>query len=245
MFGRVSASGPAGSFDERDLPGTQGALLLAFLVLERRQATRDEIASMLWGGEPPSGWASGLNALVSKIRRRLDEAGIGRDTLISSAGTLEVALPSTSWVDVESAVQLLDRAIGEWRQGDVLAALPDATAASAILRRAFLAGVDNEWADGVRRDAARRLYTAYEVLSEGWTSRGHHHLAVTVAESAIRLDPLRESGYRLAIGAHLARGNRAMAARVFEDCANLLRDELGVDPSPETVAILDGRGPVG
>ena len=245
MFGRVSAAGPSGAFDERHLPGTQGALLLAYLVIERRQVPRDGIASVLWGDEPPSGWASGLNALVSKTRRRLDQAGIGRDTLISSAGTLEIALPPSSWVDLESAVRRLDRAVGSWRQGDLSAALPDATAASAVLRRPFLAGVDNPWVDAVRRDAAARLYTAYEILSEGWTSRGDHHLGATVAESAIRLDPLRESGYRLAMSAHLAGGNRAMAIRTLDDCTQVLRAELGVEPSPETVAVVQDVGPVG
>jgi hypothetical protein len=64
-------------------------------------------------------------------------------------------------------------------------------------------------------------------------------LAVTIAESAVQLDPFRETGHRLLVEAESARGDRGAALRAFNRCEQLLADELGVRPSPETMAILE------
>ena len=44
--------------------------------------------------------------------------------------------------------------------------------------------------------------------------------------------PFRESGYRLLMAALAERGNVAEALRVYDNLLVLLRDELGVVPSP-------------
>jgi DNA-binding SARP family transcriptional activator len=106
-----------------------------------------------------------------------------------------------------------------------------------VLRRSFLGGVDNPWVDDVRRLLESRLYVAYELLSEGWNRQGDHRLALLVAESAIRLDPLREHGYQLAISAAAAGGEPDLACRVLGRCRAVLRAELGVEPSDRTLAL--------
>ena len=78
LTGRVTVSGPAGCFDERELPGAQATLLLAYLVLERSPVTRSVVADVLWHGSLPTGWATGLNALVSKLRALLQRGGVDR-----------------------------------------------------------------------------------------------------------------------------------------------------------------------
>jgi DNA-binding SARP family transcriptional activator len=238
VLGRVGVAGPEGSFDQRDLPGIQGAILLTLLVVERRPLGRDHVADILWSGRPPAGWASALNALLSRCRALLARTGMPRSSLLSAGGTLEAALPVGCWVDLEAAARHLDRAAGAQRSGDVGTLLPEATAAWSILRRPFLIGVDNPWADDLRRHNVECFAVASELLGGGYIHRGDHRLAAAIAESAIAADPLRESAYRLAMAAHLAEGNRAVALRIYERCARTLRDELGVEPSAATTAVI-------
>lgn len=47
----------------------------------------------------------------------------------------------------------------------------------------------------------------------------------------------RESGYQQLMRAHAALGNRAEALRTYHWCRELMADELGVSPSPETEAV--------
>src|SRR5207342_5288 len=57
------------------------------------------------------------------------------------------------------------------------------------------------------------------------------------AEELIALSPFREAGYRRLMEAHVSAGNRAEALRVYEQCRQLLAEELGAYPSPEPDSI--------
>jgi DNA-binding SARP family transcriptional activator len=118
-------------------------------------------------------------------------------------------------------------------------ALPEATVASSILRRPFLRGSESAWIDGVRRRQDAALYRCYEVLAEGWCDQGHHRLAIAIAERAIALDPLHETGYRLLIEAELARGDAIAALRAFERCEQIVMAEFGASPSQRTIDVVE------
>ena len=64
---------------EPQLPGRQGRLLFAYLVINRDHATgRDRLADALWPEPVPASAAAGLNPLLSKLRRILGaDAGRG------------------------------------------------------------------------------------------------------------------------------------------------------------------------
>ena len=66
---------------------------------------------------------------------------------------------------------------------------------------------------------------------------GEHRQAVTTAEQWVAAAPLDERAHRALIGALDAAGDRAGAVRAYEACRTLLADELGVDPTRETVEV--------
>lgn len=54
------------------------------------------------------------------------------------------------------------------------------------------------------------------------------------AREAIALAPFRESLHRTLIRAYVVAGDRAEAVCSYERLRVMLRDELGIDPAPET-----------
>lgn len=240
LTGRLTIEGSTGSFDDSALPGNQARVALAALIHERVPISRDRLADIVWDRDVPAGWNGSLNVLISKTRSLLTRIGIdGKNVLISTGGSYAMALPAGSWVDVEDAMRRLDRATGAARHGDLIAALPDATVASSILRRPFLGGSEGEWIEGVRRKLNASLYQTYEVLSEGWRKQGDDRLAANIAERAIALDPLRETGYQLLMEAELAHGDTIAALRTFERCEEIVRREFGASPSLDTIEIAE------
>lgn len=239
-MGPLHMEAASGSFDESQLPGNQGRVAFAALVLERRAIGRDQLAEMVWDEHPPAQWGGALSAVVSKVRTLVSSIGLdGRAVVSSSGGTYRLDLPPTSWVDAEDALRRLDRAEGALRHDDAGAAVADATVASSILRRPFLPGVDGLWVESIRRrqvDAAHRSYVA---LADGWLRLDNPGLAVVMADQALAVDPLREVGHRLLMEAEWRRGERASALRAFERCVILFEEELGVVPSPETSELAD------
>jgi DNA-binding SARP family transcriptional activator len=232
--------GPSGRFVDSDLPGNQGRIAFVALAVERRPLSHDELADIVWGEEPPERWKGSLAAVVSKIRTLITATGIdGRDAMLSSGGAYTLVLPAESWVDLEDAHRRLDRAEGALRHGDPRSATGDATVASSILRRPLLAGAESRWVEQTQARQSDALYRCLTTLATAWSQLGDHQLAVTIAESAVQLDPFRETGHRLLMHAEHARGDRGAALRAFARCEQLLADELGVRPSPETMALVE------
>jgi DNA-binding SARP family transcriptional activator len=232
--------GPDGAFVDSDLPGNQGRIAFVALVSERRPISYDALADIVWDEQLPSNWKGALAAVISKIRSLVTAIGLdGREVIHASGGAYAFVLPARSWVDLEEAYLRLDRAEGALRHGDNHATTRHATVASSILRRPTLAGVDSRWAEELQRRHTDALHRSLITLASAWNALGDHQLAATIAESAIDVDPLRETGYRRLIDAEIARGDRGAALRAFGRCERILRDELGVSPSSETAAIVD------
>lgn len=239
LTGSLRVDGPTGSFTGSDLPGNQGRLALAALVVERRPIDRDALADIVWDGSLPPKWDGALSTIMSKVRSSLGSAGLDPKVVAPSlGGTYAIVLPADGWVDVEEAARRLDRADGALRHDDVHTATTEGTVAFGILCRPFLPGVDGEWAERRRRDHRDAQYRCATVLARAWLERGDAGFAARIAESAVALDPIREVGHQLVIRAELARGDHGAAHRAFERCRRTLDTELGVAPSAATEALL-------
>jgi DNA-binding SARP family transcriptional activator len=84
----------------------------------------------------------------------------------------------------------------------------------------------------VERERLRQLRLhALEALSGLLLAVGDLPTAVEAALAAVAIEPLRESAHRAVIQAHLAEGNRVEALRQYASLRQLLRDEVGVEPS--------------
>src|SRR5262249_10102081 len=96
---------------------------------------------------------------------------------------------------------------------------------------------DGAWVEEKRRELADIRERALSVLADACLRSGAAREAATWAEELIALSPFREAGYRRLMEAHATAGNRAEALRVYEQCRQLLAEELGAYPSPETESI--------
>jgi DNA-binding SARP family transcriptional activator/ABC-type branched-subunit amino acid transport system substrate-binding protein len=239
LIGRVTIEFDDGVLDETQLVGRQGRLLFAYLVAEHsRPVPRDELAEALWGETPPVTWEKALSVLASKLRRLLAEHGVADPSLLTAAfGCYRLALPEGTWVDILEVANATDEAETALRDGDLDRGRKRASLATSLLRRPFLPGEDGTWVEAKRRDLAEVRERALATLADANIRAGDASPAVNAAEQLITLAPLRESGYRLLMEAQAAAGNRAEALAVYQRCRQLLADELGAYPSPETESI--------
>lgn len=85
---------------------------------------------------------------------------------------------------------------------------------------------------------------ALEALSRRLMQMGRFGQAVQAGTLAVSAEPLRESGQRALVAAHLADGNVAAAVRQYESFREFVHDELGLEPSQEMQALVQGVDPV-
>ncbi|MGO4600392.1 AfsR/SARP family transcriptional regulator [Terrabacter sp. 2YAF2] len=220
--------------DDR-LAGHQSVLLFAYLVLNRhRVSSRDDVQRALWPDGP--GHASGLNPLVSKLRKVL---GAG---LVEGRSGLRLRLPSDAVVDVEAARRAVHTAesqiaLAHWKQ-----AWAPAQVAMFITEREFLPGEEAPWIEEERREltaVALRALQAYAVAALG-TGGTELPAAVRAGRRLVRLAPLHESGHQVLMQALAREGNVAEALTVYADLQVLLREELGVSPSASSQRVFEG-----
>src|SRR5260370_38366785 len=70
------------------------------------------------------------------------------------------------------------------------------------------------------------------------TAMSEYDLAIDCARRILGCDPLREEVHRDLMRLHLTAGQPAAAMRQYRLCEELLRQELAVEPAPETRALL-------
>jgi YVTN family beta-propeller protein len=221
------------------LPGRQGRLLFAFLLIEHdRLVPKEELAELLWGDRPPATWDKALGVLVSRLRTVLSECGLDGSRILTSAfGCYQLNLPEDTWLDVDAAAALADSAEAALAVGRFADAATDARAAAELARRPLLPGEEGPWVDERRADLTGILVRALDCLAAAALDMGDSATAVEAATQSVALSPYRETGHQHLMRAHAAAGNRAEALRAFERCRTLLADELGVDPDPQTEAV--------
>ncbi|MET9375536.1 BTAD domain-containing putative transcriptional regulator [Streptomyces sp. NPDC002992] len=106
----------------------------------------------------------------------------------------------------------------------------------------LLPGWDDDWVL-LERERLRQLRLhALDALAHGLAREGRHALALEAALTSVRTEPLRESAHRAVVAAHLAEGNLHEAVRHYDDFRRLLREELGVPPSPLFTRMMPSAG---
>jgi SARP family transcriptional regulator, regulator of embCAB operon len=232
-----------GSRVEDRLPGRRGRLLFAYLVLNRgRPLPREELLLAGWGADVSTDAGNALSVLLSKLRH-----GLGPDRLRGRA-EIELLLPSATFVDVEAALEGAHRAESRIADGQWAQAWGPAGIAYHVATRPFLTGLEAPWIDRWRRRLEEVRLRGLECFAAAGLGLGGPALAQAEerARMLTELAPYRESGHRILMEALAERGNVAEALRAYERLRVLLREELGVAPSPTVQAVhrrlLQGAG---
>src|SRR3954463_10528647 len=214
---------------EDGLPGAKGRLLFAYLVLNRdRRMSRDELLRAVYGEEASPDRHPSLSVLFSKLR------GVIGQELLAGRSEIELVLPRDAFVDVEAAREALHRAESHVAAGEWAESWGPAGVAYHVARRPLLQGEDRAWLEEWRRRLEDVHLRGLECFAEARLGLGGPTLsqAEDCARQLIELAPYRESGHRILIEALQRRGNTAEALLAYERLRVLLREELGVAPSP-------------
>ena len=191
--------------------------LLAFLALRDRPLQRVYVAGVIWVDYSQEHANANLRTTLWRLRRP-------RCPLVLATST-HLALDGGVAVDIREAAWRAQRAIEHRAEH---ADLPELCEAGDLLP---------DWYDDwllIERERFRQLRLhALEALCDDLARAGLYAAATEAGLAAIAGEPLRESAHRGLIKAHLAEGNVGEAIRQYKIYRDLLRRDLGLEPSSE------------
>jgi DNA-binding SARP family transcriptional activator len=208
-----------------------GQRLLAYLSI-RGQVPRPVVAGTLWPDVSEHNAHGSLRTTMWRLHR-------GGARLVETKGE-NLALAPEVTVDIQVFARAAQRAlrspvlldeVGTEQGVDV-----DLLAASELLP-----GWYDDWVIFERERLRQLRLHTLEAMAQRLASQCRFAAALDTALEAIRIEPLRESAHRVVIGIHLAEGNAVEAVRHYRFVRDLLRDELGVEPSGQLIAMLPAR----
>jgi predicted ATPase/DNA-binding CsgD family transcriptional regulator len=203
-----------------------GSLLKLLALAPGHRLPRERAMDLLWPDLGPKAAANNLHHALHVARKTLD-AGLPAASgyLSLRAGRLALCPDGPVWVDVEA----FEGAAGAARR----AREPAAYRAALNLYAGDLLPGDlyEEWAEG-RRTELRETYLALLAEVAGlYEDRGEHASAVEVLQGLAAEEPTREEAHVGLMRLYAANGQRGRALNQYERLREVLRRELGVEPS--------------
>jgi len=196
---------------------TPAQRVLAFLALHEQPVRRTHVAGVLWLDSNEERAAGSLRSALWRIRQCCDS--------IVESTHRGLRLSPAVCVDVRETI------LWARRVGDAAHQIDDDDVGHAFSGGELLADWYDDWVL-LERERLRQLRLhASEVLTQRLVTVGRYADAMEVALAALRSEPLRESAHRAVISVHLAEGNRSEALRQFRHYRELLRAQLGLEPS--------------
>lgn len=237
-----------------DLPLTTFATdkvraLLAYLAVESGTAQRREIlAALLWPNRPETEARTNLRQALYRLRRALDNGPTSLPHLLITAKEVQLNPAGDHWLDVVEFEARTSACRAHHPRG--LDLCPDCLvrleAAVQLYRGDFLAGFTlpgcprfEWWQLSTQEACHRRALEALHQLIVYYEARQDYASVSRCALRQIELEPWRESAYRRCMRALALSGQRGEAVHQYEICRRELAQEMGVEPSAETIQLYE------
>jgi len=185
------------------------ALLLAYLAIEG-PTPRKVLAALLWPQAGEERASANLRQRLFRLRRL---AGVNL-----RPGSVVASLPADMPVD------LTDSDPGT---GELLGTLSDDDAGGLAA-----------WLAEQRRNRRAMRIDSLAAEAARLEHDREYESALVAARQLLECDPTSEHAHRQVMRLHYLRGDRSAALLAFDRCEQILKDEVGAQPSAETLALL-------
>ena len=202
--------------------------LLACLALSDRPQPRSSLAGRLWPDTAEPRAIARLRTAMWRLRQP--------HRLLVDGSTDAVGLGNSVVVDVQELTGLVHRFLDSPLDVDG-ARLTELVGAGELLPE-----WDDDWLVPQRERFRQIRLHALERLGERLTEEGRFGRAVEVSLAVVADDPLRESAQRVLIKVYAAEGNVNEALVQYRAYRDVMRDELGLEPSEQMEALIDELG---
>jgi DNA-binding SARP family transcriptional activator len=194
--------------------------LVCFLALHDQPLLRTFVSGSLWGDATDLRAGGSLRSALWRLRRATHP--------VVELTSDHIALAPTVAVDLREGEALAHKVLDPSQDLDNVAEVNEE-----VLSADLLPDWTDDWVLMERESYHQLRLRALEALCRRLSAKGRFGQAVQAGIAAVSGEPLRESARHALIEAHLAEHNVGAALREYDGFAQLLREELGLDPSDD------------
>lgn len=216
-------------------------IFLAYLLLHRqRYHCREVLSGLFWGEREESQARRCLSTTLWRLRQDIEPEGIPQGTFVVTNNSGEIGFNARSdqyWLDVASFEEKVGEGLGcsTAEMGPI--EVQRLEEAADLYTGDLLEGFYNDWILHHRE----RLRGQY-IKCLGRLMRYHHHRGafeegIYYGRKILAIDPLREEIHREVMRLYEQNGERPQAIQQYENCRQILANELEIQPMPETQAL--------
>lgn len=214
------------------LGGRRPRTLLAMLLVHPGQVVPlDHLIDVIWDGDPPVTAKRQVQNDISTLRRRLDESGTGRATIVADGRGYRIT-PQPGELDAQVFAGDVAKAAKLAAGGQLTEAVAALRSALRLWRGPALLGIAGQAVEAAAARLDEQRLTAIEQRFELELRLGHHDEVIADLTELVTANPLRERLVgQLMLALHRG-GRQADAVQAYHDLRRRLADELGLDPAP-------------
>ena len=216
-------------------------LLKLLLTLPERVFTQDQLIDALFPGLAPDKALKNLYSRVSELRHILEpqlRKG-GKSSFIQRVGQgYRFAVEGECWIGTQEFGRREQEARSAVETGRWMNASEACRNALDLYRGDFLAEDRyEEWSIAPREEWRNRYLAVLEHMAYCQSQLGLYKEAVRYCRQVIAVQPYREATYRDLMRYHCQAGEHAAALHDYQRCVCALKEQLDMEPAPETVAL--------
>ena len=230
LAARVLSDFAVDGIEPQALGSKKARLALHLLALAAGQAvSSDVLIDALWPGTPPARPDDQLAVLMSRLRSVL-----GRDRIEHRDQGYWLRC---DWLDATELAVLAREVEARREAGHAMGAVAAARVALSLIRGDGPPPLPGEWAQLKQAELDRLIGRTRVVAATALLDAGEAMAAADAASAALERDPYDEVALRVLLRAYVMGGRVAGALAAYASARERMADELGTDPSPETVAL--------
>lgn len=215
--------------------------MVIYLAVRGESHRRESLAALLWPEYDQTHAMGAMRRTLSALRKALSG-----EFLEIKRDRIGIHPQAETWIDVCEFQRLIAecRTHGHAPNQVCPRCLPLLEQALQLYRDDFMAGFSlrdsaefDDWQFFQREALRRDLSSVLERLVEGYTAQSDFQQAIQVARRQVALDSLDEPAHRQLMKLYAHAGQYNAALRQYQECARILKDELGVTPLEETTRL--------
>jgi predicted ATPase/DNA-binding SARP family transcriptional activator len=218
------------------LPTRKIESFLAYLILHPEPHTREKLAALCWGDVSDVQARASLRTALAAIRKH-----ISAHLLITNRQSIQINSAYPMWVDVFAFEKGIKSKLkeSEWEltTNGFQSKVNELQRAISLYQGDLLSDFYDDWIFP-GREYYRSLYIDTLLgLAQEMRSHSEYEHAIEFAQKVLASDPANERAHQHLMFCYLANGDRSAALKQYDVCQRALREELAVDPLPETTAL--------